>query len=205
MTHATALAAALEEALDLYLEQDPQALRQCGALNGKIIALEISGLGISLYFFPGSNGIQVMSRFEGEADTVLTASPLGLAKLALGSREDALFQGAVEIRGDTETGRQFQDLLANTDWDWEERVSHVTGDVIARQLGNLFRLSGKFIGESGRTLAQDITEYLQEEARWLPTRTEVNYFLNDIDELRSDVDRVDARVQRLMQIMDSKP
>ena len=77
--------------------------------------------------------------------------------------------------------------------------------MIARQLGNLFRLSGKFIGESSRTLAQDITEYLQEEARWLPTRTEVNYFLNDIDELRSDVDRVDARIQRLMQVMDSEP
>jgi ubiquinone biosynthesis protein UbiJ len=204
MTPATTLAAALETALDLYLKQDPQALQRCTALQGKIIGLDISGLGLSLYFFPGSDGIQVSSRYQGDVDTRLSGSPFGFARLALGSREDALFKGAVEIEGDTETGQQFQDLLANTDWDWEEQLSHITGDVIARQIGNVARLSRKFITNSCNTLEQDVSEYLQEEARLLPTRIEVEDFLEGVDQLRSDVDRLNARIARLLQTMDSE-
>ena len=69
MTPAAALAAALESALDLYLQQDPEALRRCGGMEGKVIALDITGLGVSLYFLPGPDGIQVVGHFEGQADT----------------------------------------------------------------------------------------------------------------------------------------
>jgi len=204
MTPATALAAALETALDLYLKQDQQALRQCAALQGKIIGLDITGLGLSLYFFPGNDGIQVSSHYQGDVDTRLSGSPFGFARLALGSREDTLFKGAVEIKGDTETGQQFQDLLANTDWDWEEQLSHITGDVIARQIGNMARRSRQFISSSHSTLRQDVSEYLQEEARVLPTPIEMDDFLEDVDQLRSDVDRLNARIARLLQTMDSE-
>jgi ubiquinone biosynthesis protein UbiJ len=204
MTPATTLAAALETALDLFLKQDPHALRRCIALEGKIIGLDISGLGLSLYFLPGSDGIQVSSHYGGDVDARLTGSPFGFARLALGSREDALFKGAVEIKGDTEIGQQFQDLLADTDWDWEEQLSHITGDIIARQIGNAARLSGKFITDSRNTLEQDVSEYLQEEARLLPTRGEVDNFLEDVDQLRSDTDRLNARIERLLQTKDSE-
>ncbi|MEA2078978.1 MAG: SCP2 sterol-binding domain-containing protein [Pseudomonadota bacterium] len=205
MTPATTLAAALETALDLYLKQDPQALRRCAALEGKIIGLDITGLGLSLYILPGSDGIQVSSHYEGDVDTRLTGSPFGFARLALESREDALFKGAVEIKGDTEAGQELQDLLANTDWDWEEQLSHITGDIIARQIGNIARLSKQFISGSRDTLEQDVSEYLQEEARLLPTRAEVDDFLEDVDQLRLDVDRLDARIERLLRTMDSEP
>ena len=95
-----------------------------------------------------------------------------------------------------------QDLLAGTDWDWEEQLSQLTGDVIARQVGNLARRSGQFISDSRHTLEQDVSEYLQEEARLLPTRSEVDDFLHDVDELRSDVDRLNARIERLLKTTD---
>jgi ubiquinone biosynthesis protein UbiJ len=205
MTPATTLAASLETALNLYLKQDPQARQACAALNGKIIGLDVTGLGLSLYLLPGSDGIQVLGHYEGDVDTRLTGSPFSFAQLTLGSREDALFKGAVEIKGDTELGQQFQDLLANTDWDWEEQLSHITGDVIARQVGNIARLSGKFITDSRKTVEQDVSEYLQEEARLLPTRSEVDHFLEDVDQLRSDLDRLNARIERLLQTRDNEP
>ncbi len=43
--------------------------------------------------------VQVLSQYEGDVDTLLTGSPLGFARLGLDSREDALFQGAVQIEG----------------------------------------------------------------------------------------------------------
>jgi ubiquinone biosynthesis protein UbiJ len=42
-----------------------------------------------------------------------------------------------------------------------------------------------------------VVEYLQEEGRDLPTRTEVDEFLADVDRLRDDAERLEARLARL--------
>ena len=46
-------------------------------------------------------------------------------------------------------------------------------------------------------MEQNITEYLQEESRALPSRYEVESFRSKVDTLRDDVDRLAARIQRL--------
>lgn len=201
MTPAPTLAAALESALNLYLKQDPDALKRAAELQGKVIAIGLSGTGLVLYFLPDPDGVQVLSHYEGEVDTRLAGTPLGFARLALDSREDALFQGAVKIEGDTDTGQAFQDLLAGVDWDWEEQLSRVTGDVVAHQAGKLSKQAKQLFRDGRDTLAQNCSEYLQEEAQLLPTQTEVEYFLADVDQLRDDVERLQARVKRLLQVV----
>lgn len=197
MTAASTLAAALESALAAYLRQDPESARRAAALQGKAIALNLTGTGLTLFFLPDADGVQVLSRYEGHVDTQLTGTPPGFARLALDRREDALFQGAVKIDGDTAVGQQFQRLLAGTDWDWEEQLSRVTGDIIAHQAGRLAAQAGGLLRDIRETLAGDCSEYLQEEARLLPTSIEVGYFLDDVDRLRDDTERLQARVERL--------
>jgi len=199
LTSTSTLAAALETALNLYLKQDPLALQRCEKLDGKVIAVDITDLGLSLYFLPGRTGVLVAGNYEGEVDTRLRGTVPGFARLTLGSREDALFKGAVEIQGDTDTGHRFQSVLAGVDWDWEEHLSRLTGDLVAHQAGILVRKAQHFFRDSRATLQQDLSEYLQEEARLLPTAIEVRYFLDDVDQLRTDVDRLAARVERLRQ------
>jgi ubiquinone biosynthesis protein UbiJ len=202
VTLAPTLAATLESALNLYLRQAPDALRRAAKLHDKAIAISVTGIGLTLYFLPDPEGVQVLSHYEGDVDTHLTGTPLGFARLALNNREDALFQGAVKIEGDADTGQAFQDLLAGVDWDWEEQLSRVTGDVIAHQAGKMARQAKQFLGDSRRTLAEDCSEYLQEEARLLPTQIEVDYLLVDVDQLRDDVERLEARVKRLLKTAD---
>jgi len=192
------LSAALESALDLYLKQDPDALQHCAALQDKVIAVNLAGTELTLYFLPDAQGVKVLTHYEGEPDTLLRGTPAGFARLAVESREDALFHGAIEIIGDTETGQQFQDLLAGVDWDWEEQLSKLTGDALAHQVGELVRKGRRWLDESSDTLQQDLSEYLQEEARLLPTRTEIDEFLDNVDQLRTDTDRLAARVERLV-------
>jgi len=197
------LAAALESALNLYLGQDPESARRSAALQGKVIALSITGTGLTLYFLPDADGLQVLGHYEGDIDTRLSGSPLGFARLGLDRREDALFQGAVKIDGDTAVGQQFQELLAGTDWDWEEQLSRVTGDVFAHQAGRLAARAARLWRDSRETLAADCSEFLQEEARLLPTRIEVAYFLDAVDRLRDDTERLAARVERLLRATDA--
>jgi ubiquinone biosynthesis protein UbiJ len=199
MTTHTALCGAIESALNFYLRQDPQALDQCSTLEGKIIAIDFMVPGLLFYFLPHASGVQVLSQYEGQVDTRLTGSPLGFARLTLVNKENALFTGAVHIEGDTETGQKFQELLAGTDWDWEEQLSRLTGDVIAHQIGKLSRQAQRLASDNRRTLERDISEYLHEEARLLPARDEVEFFLEQVDLLRSATDRLNARMQRLLQ------
>ena len=195
----TAATAALEAALNRYLALDPDTLRRMAELEGRVIGLQWHGSGLALYFLPGPGGVQVLSHYEGEADTLLSGSPLALAELGLGGdRERALFSGAVEIRGDTATGQRFQQILAAMDIDWEEHLSRLVGDIAAHQAARLARQGQQYVRHSADTLRQDLGEYLTEEAGLLPARIQVENFLADIDRLRMDTDRLEARVQRLL-------
>jgi ubiquinone biosynthesis protein UbiJ len=205
MTGALPLAAAIETALDLYVNRDAQALARCSELEGKVIRFDVTVPAVTLYFLPHGDGIQVLSHFEGEVHTHLQGTALALARTTLGSREDTVFSGDLQISGDTETAQRFQDILTSVDWDWEEQLSMFTGDVIAHRLGTLARQTGHFLGDAGATLTQNMGEYLQEEARLVPTRLEIESFLAQVDQLRSDTDRLAARVDRLLRAMDDAP
>ncbi|HHJ13414.1 MAG TPA: sterol-binding protein [Gammaproteobacteria bacterium] len=197
MDSATLLATALEAVLQRYLAADPQARTAGAELAGRAIAVELTGTGIRLYFLPDAQGIQVLGHYEGIPDAELAGTPGGFARLAAGRPEDGLFQGAVEMRGDLDTAEAFQTLLAGVDWDWEEQLSHIAGDTLAHAIGELVRGGLRWFGQSSNTLRQDLSEYVQEEARLLPTRVEVEEFLDQVDALREDTERLHARVERL--------
>ncbi len=197
MNPSSLLAAAVETTVNAWLRQDPEILAQFAALEGHVIALHIEGLALDLYFMPAASGIQVLGRYEGEPDTRISGTPAALAKLTLGAGEDSLFAGDVKIEGDTALGQQFQQLLGAVEVDWEELLSRATGDVVAHQAGEAARSAQRALRRAATTLQQDLTEYLQEELRLLPTPVEISNFLDDVDRLRSDIDRLEAHVKRL--------
>jgi len=191
------LSAAVETACNRYLALDPRSLEHLAALQGRVIALQVSGPELTLYFLPGPEGVQVLGHYEGVPDTRLRGTPLALARLGARSDTGAVIGGAVTIEGDTDAGQRFKEALSGVELDWEEWLARLTGDVAAHQLGSGARRAGDYLRRSAGTLADDMGEYLQEEARVLPTRVEVENFLDDVDRLRADHDRLAARVGRL--------
>ena len=188
----------LESAINRYLRLDPESGKRLAGLAGRCINIHLEGLNVDLYIHPDEHGLQLKDSIEGEADTTLQGTPLALARLGLGSNtEKSLFSGDVVISGDVETGQTFKAILDELDIDWEEQVSHLTGDIVAHQLGNLARRGRHALRHGLNTLEQDIGEYLQEELRVLPTRIETENFSNDVTRIGMDVERLEARVKRL--------
>ena len=64
-------------------------------------------------------------------------------------------------------------------------------------MGSGLRALADWGRKSSDTLTQDLKEYLQEEGRLVPTAYEVQGFLDRVDTLRDDVERLAARVERL--------
>lgn len=196
--------AALEKALNQCLRLDPESLARITRLEGRVIAVEVAGLGQTLYLVPTATGLRLQRVFEGEPDVTLRGAPLSLARLGLSDHPTEVFGQGVEMRGDAQLGRKLQRILEGLRIDWEEALSHLSGDVVAHQLGNALRGLLAWGRNSSETLGRDVAEYFQEESRDLVTRAELDPFLDGVDKLRSDLDRLGQRVQRLQARLGSK-
>ncbi|MCP4283356.1 MAG: sterol-binding protein [Gammaproteobacteria bacterium] len=191
--------AGLEAVLNNYLDLDAATRKQISTLHGRVIAFEILGLARTIYLVPGPGKVQVLEVFEGEPDCCISGTPLALARMNDHyANSNQLFSGEVEISGDTELAHQLSKILGTMDIDWEEQLSHFTGDIIAHKVGNLFRSARSWGANSTTTLGLDIQEYLQEELRLLPGRVEIESLLGGVDTLRDDVERLQTRISQLM-------
>jgi len=171
----------------------------CAELDGKVMAVRVKDTGLAMYFCVCPDEIALFGDFDGEPDVAITGSILTLARLAGASGEDAIRDGSLELLGDAEVAQAFQKLLGYGKPDIEEELSGVIGDVAAHRLGEVARSVGGWGKKAGATLRQNITEFLQEERRDVPSRYEVEAFARGVDKLRDDVARLEARLNRLEQ------
>jgi Uncharacterized protein conserved in bacteria len=192
--------AGLERVFNRYLWCDPQAPRRLSTLDGKLLALELRGLNLTVYVLLRREGLRFPARAERVPDTYLRALPLALLRLAAGNNvHELVSSGLVEISGDAEVAQRFRELLASIEVDWEEELARVVGDVLAHRIGNGVRNVRNYASHTCASLTRDLGEYLQYETRKLPSAHEVMVFLDAIDQLRNDSDRLEARISRLYQ------
>ncbi len=198
MKLATLIAPAVEATLNTYLRLDIEMASRLNTISGRLILLEIVGLDITLLVRVLNAKVQVSEQLIFEPDAIIRGSPLALVRLGLATDvPSAVMRQNVEIRGDAEVGRVFRDVLASVEIDWEEVLARWVGDVPAHQIGKAARTLIAAVSGAADRLRMDLSEYLQEEARVIPTRIEVEQFMDDVDSLRADLDRLEARLLRL--------
>ncbi len=188
----------LEEALNRNVAESRKAQALCRQLDGRVVSLAVTGTPLEFFVSARDGRLSLSPKNEGAAaDASLSGSPISLLALAGPRAEGALRGGGVRIEGDAEVAEKFRDLLKHAQPDVEEELARVFGDVAARNLANLARGFLDFGRKAGRSLAGNVSEYLQEEGRDLPTPTEAEEFLAGVDRLRDDVERFEARLARL--------
>ena len=113
------------------------------------------------------------------------------------NKSDAVLNKQITIRGNTGLAQHFGAILANMDIDWEEQLSHITGDIPAHFTGQLARSIGNYGKNLVQTSQWDIEEYLIEELRINPHRLELQAFIDGVDNTRDDVERLQQRIEQL--------
>lgn len=190
--------ATLEGALNRYLALDDNLEQYLTPMAGKVIALHISSFDSNLYLCPTINSIQVLESYPGAADATLSGSLSALGLMGLSATPmRSLFKGEVRIEGDTQLARRLQRLFEKLDINLESKVARYTGDDFAQRLTTLFRSSRDWTQHSLTTFRLNLEEFLQEETRELPAKSEAELVFRDIDTCRSDCDRLSARLDRL--------
>lgn len=198
------LSSLLENTLNRYLALSPHSPVRLAAMSGRVIKLHITGLDILLYFLPNAQNIMVLGEYADEADAIIQGSAMAFMRLNFASNSGkAMLENDVRILGDTQLGEKFSQLLREADIDWEEWLSRAVGDILAHQAGQLGRSSLGWLQDSNTAMRMNMSEYLQEESRIVPAQAEVSYYMDEVDRLRLDTDRLEARITRMHNLQKS--
>lgn len=190
------LLSALESTLNRNIAASSAARALCTRLTGKSLRLHLTGLPVELDLRADGERIQLTRSNATAADATLSGSPLGLLSLAQ-QQAKSTTGSSVRIEGDAEVAQGFSELLKHAKPDIEEELSRIVGDVAAHQLGNTVRSLLGFGRRVGDTFLQNAGEYLSEEGRDVPSKTEAEELNRDVDTLRDDVERFEARLTLL--------
>lgn len=195
-------ASALEKIINRVIALDPDVSGKRQKLDQKRVAIELTDWSLTYVFYFTDEKIIVESTKQQDCQVTLKGSSFAFFNMA--SQEnggDALFKGEVHFEGEIGTAQSFQTFWSSLSIDWEEHLSSYTGDIIAHQAGHLFKKAQQQAKHILQTAKLNTSEYLREEALMTPSVVEVEHFYEQLDDLKSDVNRFSARLQRLQKIM----
>lgn len=180
------------------LLHDPASRERLRKLQGKCMALTIKPFAQTLYVTPFKEGLEYSSSLDAEADVRLTATLGAMMKISRDGMDKAeLKSGELEIIGDPIVGQRFAQVIAQLDIDWEGLLAEQIGASSARAAANV-ATELKALGTESRTRFKHLVKrLLTEDFELLADNTEVEPFLDAVDDLRADVDRLAMRLKRI--------
>lgn len=190
---------ALQTLINRYLQLDPKLKVNLQPLAGKHLLLEVTDLGLVIYLFFQIDRIEIQtSTLENTADLTVSGRLLALWRL-FQSRSTTLSPHLREVKiiGDLHLAQAVQIFFHSIDIDWEEQLSQITGDIVAHQFFRGLRHLNQWQLAARDRFKYNLTEYLQEEVRYVPFPQEIATFTHNVDILRNDVERLAARIEQL--------
>lgn len=203
-----ALTLPLEAAFNAWLKLDEKtygkARQRLQALQGKLIHLRLTNPGFDLYFLPTAEQVRISTTYDAAPDVSIQGSALAFIRLAQANDSGkAMLENGIQIEGDLGLGTEFSKILREIEVDWEELLAQAVGDTVAHQAGQMARHTKGWLDQSAQAMRLNTQEYLQEETRLLPAEAELHYYYEQIDHLRMDADRLEARLNRIVKEKDA--
>lgn len=190
----------LQKLINRYLKLDMRLQQHLHPLVDKYFLVEITGVDLTFHIFFNTDSIAIdfVAPAAKSPDLIICGSPTALWRLF--RSDESTFQLClrdVKVSGDLNFAHAIQIFFKAIDIDWEEQFSHVVGDVLAHELFRGFSAVQQWGQVLSENFKLNLTEYLQEEVRYFPVLDEVKEFEEEVDMLRDDVERLEARIERL--------
>lgn len=174
------------------LQAQPWALARLQRHGGKAIRLNLPPLLLLLTI--EDSGMVAPAHADTAPDATLGVSPLALLHVFASS---PLPQELVHTAGDAGLAVDFGNVMQNLRWDAEEDLSKVFGDVLGHRLAHGGGEFFAFHKRMAENLIGNLSEYWTEEKPLLAKKTHVERYIEDVDAVRDDVERLEKRIARL--------
>jgi ubiquinone biosynthesis protein UbiJ len=172
-------------AINHVLRATPLALERVRRHAGRTVAFHV---GPATFAFTAQTTGEVEPAVRGATHEVeVRLSPFLLARLAAGDK--AAFD-AIEIDGDADLAGDVAFLMRNLEWDAEEDLSRVVGDIAAHRIAEGARALRAWTGEAALRLGQGAAEYWTEESPMIA-------FAREVAQLDRAIETLEARIAKL--------
>ena len=188
----------IERLVGAALDLDPETRDSLARFSGAVVDLDIAGAGTLRLRIEGDR-IRAGPRDDDRAaDVSIRGAPLSLLRFALArNREALILDDDVKLSGDIGLATRLQQIAARIDVDVEEALAQRIGDAPAHEFMRVARGFRGWVQDVGSSMLADMSEYVRHEAAMTPLAEEVKRFAQEVDDLRDDVERLDARIIRL--------
>lgn len=195
----TALAAA-ERALNGALALAPTSQQALDTLAGTVLGIEVTTLDLVAYLeVVSGEELRLMAHCETPTAAFVRGSLEDFAALATSDDPAAtLINSHIEIEGSSASLIALQHIVAGMEVDWEAPIVDALGDVAGHQLAETLRGIFRWGANASASLKRQLSEYLLEEGRLTPPKAELEYFYESVQTLSLKVERLQAKVQRLI-------
>ena len=193
----TGCLAALEKQANSLLKLDPVTLDRLSDHFGSVVEFRCLEPDFQCYATLLEQHVRLSGIYEGKPDVCFSGSVVSFSQLA-GDRK-APFS---DIQGLTVTGNKaliqaLEHIHLDMELDWEKPVVDVLGIVPGHWLAQGIRFAGRQFNHLKETAEQNLSEYVQEELRLIPTRVELEGFQADVENLKDSVARLAEKVEAL--------
>ncbi len=186
-------------ALNRVLAMDPEAAAMMEPLDGKLLGVSLGGINTSFYARVSGARLEIVEQPGIAPDLVIEGGVFDLAMLGVAaSPESVMRDRRITMSGDVELAHAMKTLLQAFDPDWEEALSQIVGDFLARKTGVGVRSLRDWLATARTSVTDTVGEILTEEKRLLPTRLRYQQHQLEVEHLRDDVERLSVRIDRLL-------
>jgi ubiquinone biosynthesis protein UbiJ len=157
------LAFTLETAVNHVLQLDMESPERVKKLEGRLLQVDLEGLGITLFFTFKHGVVRVRLDAEGKPDTVISGTPVALFSMAEPEDVDwGLPNSKVQINGDASLARDLERIFSKLDPDWEGPLAGMFGDVAGHQLAQGLRQGAEAAKETARSASKVISDIIKD-------------------------------------------
>lgn len=198
----TALLASLEKTANGLLQYDPGTRAQLARVQGRPLVINFTEPQGRVAVTSEQQAIRLLGHVESPGAEVSGRLSDMLAWLASG---DSVAKHKLSVRGSTQLLLDWRELARQLDIDWADLASGAVGDVAGQQLVSSLRGLGRWSRDQGRYGASQAVEFAVEELQVLVNRPLFDDFSQRNQTLRLDLDRLQARIQRLHNRLSTPP
>jgi ubiquinone biosynthesis protein UbiJ len=124
----------------------------------------------------------------------ITATPGSLLRLA--ARDETAWNAAL-VSGDVQLAATIDYVRRNLEWDYEEDLSRVFGDIAAHRIAGAVREVDRWGRAAAVNLSHAFAEYATYERPLVASRQAVDEFNREVDEVRDHAERLEKRIALL--------
>ena len=170
---------------DIFIKSIPDNF--LSELNNKKIKINLKDINYSAILHISDNTL-IISDEDEDFDVELITTPATLILFILSKGSDK-FSSKIIINGDIDTANKFNNFLSSSE-KIKEILIHLIGKEKTKDIEKGIKSITTFFNDIFSSPTSDLVDFLTDDLTVLPSKSDVNQFLDEVDSLKSRTDKL---------------